>query len=239
MTIKIGDEHIPYRVERSPGRKVDLRFAANDPVLLIRTPEGKITPGVQDFVRKNSTWIIRNYQLQKHQAGMRDNFMEKVRNGSIPWLGDTVPFQFVIHDKRFIRRESNGEITIFVHESDPRDAYIPLLFQGAKALAKDFLIKKTYALAEQTGSIVNSVRVKGQKSKWGSCSGLKNINLNWHLIFLRENLIDYVIIHELMHLREMNHSQRFWFWVSKYFPDYKSAEEEIKQMGWLIGIADA
>ena len=78
--------------------------------------------------------------------------------------------------------------------------------------------------------------MKDLSSKWGSCSSLQNINLNWQLIFLEESLIDYVIIHELMHLREMNHSPRFWNWVGKYYPDYKKARKLLKDRQWLIGI---
>nr|MBP6639188.1 M48 family metallopeptidase [Bacteroidia bacterium] len=78
--------------------------------------------------------------------------------------------------------------------------------------------------------------VKELKSKWGSCSTLRNINLNWQLVLLSEGLIDYVIVHELMHLHEMNHSPRFWNWVGKYFPDYKRAKAQLKEEQWMVGI---
>ncbi|MBX3102987.1 MAG: M48 family metallopeptidase, partial [Bacteroidetes bacterium] len=71
---------------------------------------------------------------------------------------------------------------------------------------------------------------------WGSCSSKRNINLNWHLILMDKAVIDYVIIHELMHLREMNHSARFWAHVSTYFPDYRKAIAILKQEQWKIGL---
>ena len=73
----------------------------------------------------------------------------------------------------------------------------------------------------------NQVRIKGNKSRWGSCSSKKNINLNWALLMAPMNVSDYVVIHELCHLKEMNHSKDFWKLVQKYDPNFK---EHIK---WL------
>lgn len=67
----------------------------------------------------------------------------------------------------------------------------------------------------------NKISIKNQKTRWGSCSSLKNINLNWKLAFLPTDLCTYVIIHELCHLVHMNHSVKFWNCVEKYIPDYK------------------
>ncbi|MEM7039212.1 MAG: M48 family metallopeptidase, partial [Bacteroidota bacterium] len=81
-----------------------------------------------------------------------------------------------------------------------------------------------------------AVRIRDLKSKWGSCSARRNISLNWQLIFLDEDLIDYVIVHELMHLHELNHSPRYWAWVAKFYPEYKAARKRMKEFEWLIGI---
>jgi predicted metal-dependent hydrolase len=66
----------------------------------------------------------------------------------------------------------------------------------------------------------NRAAVKDTKTRWGSCSSNKNININWRLIFAPEGVLDYVIIHELAHTIEMNHSQRFWKLVEKMMPEY-------------------
>lgn len=80
---------------------------------------------------------------------------------------------------------------------------------------------------------VKSVNLKYNQTNWGSCSTKNNINLSTRLLFAPEEVIDYVIIHELAHLEEMNHSSRFWKLVSDAMPDYREKEKWLKQNGHL------
>lgn len=99
-----------------------------------------------------------------------------------------------------------------------------------KAYAKRVLPKRVAALAEVHNLKFNRVVVKEHKSKWGSCSSKKNINLNYKLCKLDKILIDYIIIHELAHLVELNHSLKFWKVVEKMMPDYKLHEKAIRKI---------
>ena len=71
--------------------------------------------------------------------------------------------------------------------------------------------------------------VKDQKTRWGSCSAKGNVNFNYQLAFLPDELLDYVVIHELAHRRHMNHSRAFWAEVEKYCPDYLERREQLKE----------
>jgi len=92
----------------------------------------------------------------------------------------------------------------------------------------------------------NKVYVKNHRAQWGSCTGKKNLNFNYRLIHLPEDLQNYLIVHELCHLREFNHSQRFWKLISLTFPNYKSLKRRLKeasifpinQRGDFSGIAE-
>lgn len=75
----------------------------------------------------------------------------------------------------------------------------------------------------------NRACVKDLSSRWGSCSSNKNLNFCWKIFLLPESLADYIMVHELAHLRYLNHSQKFWDMVSTYIPDYKQMRNELKK----------
>ena len=89
-----------------------------------------------------------------------------------------------------------------------------------------FLYNKKYF-----GEKIESVRLKNNQSNWGSCSSQKNINLSSRLLFAPKKILDYVIIHELAHLKEMNHSPKYWSIVEKIMPDYRQYEKWLKVKG--------
>ena len=76
--------------------------------------------------------------------------------------------------------------------------------------------------------VYNSVRVKNHKTKWGSCSTKGNLNFNFKVAFLPDNMVDYIIVHELCHLKELNHSESFWNLVAETVPDYRNIREELR-----------
>ena len=75
---------------------------------------------------------------------------------------------------------------------------------------------------------INKIYIRNQKSRWGSCSGKGNLNFNYKIVFLPPELVDYIIVHELCHIKEMNHSNRFWSLVAKQIPNYKELQKAIK-----------
>lgn len=86
----------------------------------------------------------------------------------------------------------------------------------------------------RTGIDYVGIRVKSQKSRWGSCSSQGNLNFNWRLIMAPEYVRDYVVVHELCHRLEMNHSKKFWDHVAKHIQDHKNAREWLKTYGQTL-----
>ena len=95
---------------------------------------------------------------------------------------------------------------------------------------------RTWELSALTGVEVKHVTVRDQRSRWGSCSANGTISLNWRLVQTPESVRDYIIYHELMHLREMNHSARFWARVEEVCPGWREAEHWLKRNGSLLGL---
>lgn len=86
------------------------------------------------------------------------------------------------------------------------------------------------------GLSYNKLKFSDAKKRWGSCSNQKSINLNWRLIMTPPEVIDYVIVHELVHTVELNHSKRFWEIVSKIIPDFKQSIKWLKENEFLLDI---
>ena len=93
---------------------------------------------------------------------------------------------------------------------------------------KEIVDKNVDELIELTGLVPNKVRIGNIKYAWGTCSINRNITINYNLIKYSENVIRYVILHELIHLMYMNHSKEFWNLVGKYMPNYKEVKKEFK-----------
>jgi predicted metal-dependent hydrolase len=97
--------------------------------------------------------------------------------------------------------------------------------------AKRILPPKVDKYAKIIGVDYNNITIRLQKSRWGSCSGKGNLNFNCLLMRAPEEIIDYVVVHELCHRLEMNHSDRFWAHVEKVIPDYKERRKWLKEHG--------
>lgn len=76
----------------------------------------------------------------------------------------------------------------------------------------------------------NRVAIRNQRTCWGSCTSLKNLNFNYKLLFLPEHLQDYIVVHEMCHLKELNHSAHFWSLVSETLPEYRFLQKELREM---------
>jgi predicted metal-dependent hydrolase len=103
-----------------------------------------------------------------------------------------------------------------------------------RSLAGPELIQRTIELAAAHRLSVKSVQIRSQRSRWGSCSSQGRISLNWRLIQTPDSVRDYIIIHELMHLREMNHSHRFWAHVESALPNFNEAERWLRKHSGLL-----
>ena len=88
--------------------------------------------------------------------------------------------------------------------------------------------------AEKLGVSYGKITLRQQKTRWGSCSSEKNLNFNWKLILAPPEVLDYVVVHELCHLKEMNHSKAFWDEVGKVMPEYETYKLWLKENGWKV-----
>lgn len=230
----IDKEAIPFEIQRGKPNRIRISFTPEN-ILKIETGTGKLGQYEKDFLLSKSLWILKNYRFKQTEYNRKSRFLSAI-DQEVLLLGKQVPVLYAPSAKTYFQSKKEGPFKIFAPSHFIRDHKKKLLYHALRAFSERFLNDKVKTWATECQIDFNRLRVKDLSSKWGSCSSLQNINLNWQLIFLEETLIDYVIVHELMHLREMNHSPRFWEWVGKYYPGYKKARKQLKEQQWLIGI---
>jgi hypothetical protein len=220
---------VPYIIKKNPKYTVRLAFKAS--VLVVETYHGKLDKQIRAFIQEKSDWIIKYYEKHIKQA-QKAELVNRLPDGKVWILGKIYEYEFVSSKSNFFRFQ-NQKLIIFTKVNEPN---LDTVYEVLRAFARKFLVKRANELAQETGLIPNQVRIKIQRSKWGSCSSKKNINLNWRLIFLDPSYIDYVIIHELCHLKHLNHGDLFWDLVETYCPNYKEIEKNLKENQWVLNI---
>ncbi len=130
-----------------------------------------------------------------------------------------------------------GKSTITVFASEESKRHKTVLMDQLRDQASEKIKRRVRYLADKFEFKINKVAIKDTVSRWGSCSTDRNININWRLAFAPTSVMDYVIIHELCHTKEMNHSPRFWGLVEKCMPDYKVYDFWLRSHGHGIILA--
>jgi metal-dependent hydrolase len=91
--------------------------------------------------------------------------------------------------------------------------------------------ERTAYFAARMGVNYGRITIREQKTRWGSCSSAGNLNFNWRLVLMPPEILDYVVVHELAHRKEMNHSSKFWAIVEQEMPDYQERKQRLKELG--------
>jgi predicted metal-dependent hydrolase len=178
-----------------------------------------------NFITINDQKI--NYEI-KPSLKARSLRLEITSSGLVvvkPW------FISMIFLERFIKRQSSWILKNLAKRQETKklpnvtsDELIVLKKRAAK-----ILISRLEYFNQKYNFKYKSVSVRNQKTRWGSCSKSGALNFNYRLVLLPENLLDYVVVHELCHLQEMNHSARFWNLVAKTVPDYKDKRKSLEE----------
>jgi predicted metal-dependent hydrolase len=173
-----------------------------------------------EYLNSNSKWILRNLDKYCHEVPASPLKSIQPAN-TISYLGKCITITQKRNDAELtaLKLEQN----VLVVNLDPSAGNISSedLEQWLKSQANQVINVKVRKFSSQMGLDFNRVVIRDQKSRWGSCSCLKNLNFNWRLIMAPEPVLDYVIIHELCHLREMSHSKSFWKLVAQYCPQWQ------------------
>jgi len=215
----LGNRTVSYVLKRSTQAKLIWLDIKRKTGLTVTVPYTYNIRCLQDYLVKNTKWILRN--LDKYCNEETTTAPADIRpSQTISYLGKSL---------KVMQKSANDGLTAIklqqnkiVVSSDftKGDFSHNEVEQWLKSRANKLINEKVKHFASQMGLTYNRVMIRDQKSRWGSCSCRKNLNFNWRLVMAPEPVLDYVIIHELCHLKDMSHSASFWEIVAQHCPKW-------------------
>jgi predicted metal-dependent hydrolase len=213
----------PVRVScvKNPRARRYILRVRRDGTVRVTIPRNGTKKFALDFAERHTAWISK--QLQARLSNVPQNW-----DHGTEFLFQGEPITLLVDNENKEIRFADQVVALREMAANLK----PIVQAHLWKLAYQELPSRTLELAALHQISVRRVAVRNQRSRWGSCSAKGTISLNWRLIQTPPFVRDYLIVHELMHLRQMNHSDRFWALVKCACPDYEQAEN------WLNGHKD-
>lgn len=227
---------IPYQECRNlRSKRLSMRVGKDK--VRVTVPSRASKREIKEFVKENQEWILKNWlkiQEKLTKAAGNHYLSEK----AFPLLGQRIPFKIHISDRkrialRYFEEDNRIEILLpsGVLPEQHQGLIRGILEKWLKQKGHEIFLDKLDQFSAVMGVNYNAFRLKEQRTRWGSCSSKGNINLNWRAIMAPESVVDYLVIHELAHLKYMNHSPAFWEFVGQYCPDYAAQRHWLRVNG--------
>lgn len=204
--------------------------------VIVRTPFDKPLYEIEKIVQSKAFWILkkqRDYKEKPPQI-IRPTFKP---DSFLPFLGKNYPLKIMY--KKNIKSKKigpvNKEFLIYIHNSNSSKKQIKTIYEEwLKNKARPIFKRKVNPYSSELQIKPRQIIVKDLKNRWGSATKDNNINLNVNLLKAPDDIIDYMILHELCHLKVKEHSHRFWDLVHKHMPNYQEKIEWLKVNGTVL-----
>jgi hypothetical protein len=224
LTLPSGDQ-LHYELERRQRRTVGLKITATG--LVIHAPKRISQSHLESLIVLKADWI------RKKLASLSENKTPALQwqNGEqLLLLGNPITLA-IEHDIRSKAVDYEpGVLKLAMPNHNDEAAVSRKVLQWYKKQALTDFARRLELFSAKLGVALPKLFLSNAQSRWGSCNSRKEVRLNWRLLQAPPHIINYVVCHELAHLKEMNHSAKFWAVVASIYPDYKSAEKELKAL---------
>lgn len=238
--VRVGDATIEYDVRRSARRRKTVQISVDAGGVQVAAPAGVADRDLRDLVVKRAAWILRNVAEQPGAAEP----LRFVSGETLPYLGQDVPIVAegvqdgpAGADRLRVRVTFDGgalRIAAPAHlpEDDRRrlagDAVAAWFRRRAQADLPARVDRWRLLLGERAAP---RILIRNQRRRWGSCAADGTLRFNWRVMMLEPPLIDYVVVHELTHLRVRDHSPAFWSLVARSLPDVQERRRTLREVG--------
>ncbi|MDD8021454.1 MAG: SprT family zinc-dependent metalloprotease [Acidobacteriota bacterium] len=228
--IYITMDEIKVKVIRSRRQTVSLEINPGGS-LIVRAPYDLETSAIDDMVRRHEAWIKKK---QEEVRRKREIFQPKkfLPGEKFLWLGKEYPLQLV--DRTVPTLVFTGECFELAASSGTSSRQV--LESWFRRQASSYLTRRVAEIAQKASFKYQKVQISSAATRWGSCSSKGTISLVWRLMMAPPEIIDYLIVHELAHTKEKNHSRAFWQLVSEFVPDYREKRQWLRANGFLLNL---
>lgn len=222
----IGNQTVAYRLRRSQRRTIGL--AIDHRGLRVGAPSRARLDDIEALIRQHGQWVLDKLAAWQERAAP---LTQEITDGTIiPLLGEPVSIAMTTLGRA---RWQFGPNVLYLRPGATAKA-AQLLEAALRDKARGIFAERLATHAPRLGVAVPPLRLSSARTRWGSCSHHGGISLNWRLVFMPIAVIDYVVCHELAHLKEMNHSPRFWSVVGQLCPDWRRLRLELRQQARQI-----
>jgi predicted metal-dependent hydrolase len=217
---------VPDYIERSKRKTLSLTVLKNGNVI-VKAPISMRDEIINRFVEEKQAWIRDKLSNIKET---QNKFEDIISGSNVLIYGNK--YSVVKADIKSIQTSNKFELIVpKKYEAEKQQKAILTWF---KKLAKKVLSERLSFIESRISLKSTSLKIGDSRGRWGSCNSYGNIILNYRVVMLPPAIIDYVIVHELCHLLELNHSKKFWQNVAKFLPNYEIHRKNIKEFGFLL-----
>ena len=225
---------LDYTIKRSARRR-SIGLEVRDAQVILRAPPAVPEAELHRLVMRKQRWIREKVTHQKALLAALPDY-DFDTGCRLPWLGRELELVLARADKSGVWQEQ-GRLQVRCSRRSRR----PLLEQS-RELVRDWykeralalLCDKTHDQAGRLGAVCRQVKVRATRTKWGHCTHRGVIQYNWQILLAPEPVVDYLVAHEVSHLRHANHSPAFWALVERLCPDYRRQRAWLKDRGRLL-----
>jgi len=215
-----------YQIVRSK-RKTLALVVKPDGNVLVRAPLRASKAAIEEFVEKNRGWI------QKHRAKalayLRPAPRQYVRGETFQYLGTTYPLE--IRERQTEPLRLDGSFQLAVSQQSDAASVFERWYRGQ---ARQILTARVELFARQHDFHYKGIRITSARTRWGSCSATGSLSFTWRLVQAPLAVVDYVVVHELVHTVFHDHSKQFWHRVGTVMPEYKEHRRWLREHGWYL-----
>lgn len=220
-----------YTIKRSTRRRT-VSLEVRDAELLVRAPVGITERDLDRFVRQKSDWIARKVHAQQQMLARIPEY-RYVSGTRLPFMGQQLTLSVTMGSSGRVECIGDRLAVCCSRRSrlEPEAQARRLVQQWYREQGLKRLTAKTQTLTRRLGLTCSGVKVRVTRSKWGHCTRSGEIQYNWQILLAPEAVVDYLVAHEVCHLRHMNHSRAFWQLVEQVCPDYPRQRDWLKANG--------